>query len=111
MRIRVRPVFVVIFVPAALVQRPAADLGGFIGKPMRRSHGRKTAALPGFKLCAHQFRPLGGQPVISGSVDRLNEDITLRCSAGGPGPSAAAPSRTVGWSDLEGVRCGFMLSG
>ena len=36
----------------------------------RRSHGRKAAALPGFKLCAHQCRPIGGQPVISGSVDR-----------------------------------------
>ena len=54
----------------------------------RRSHGRKAAALPGFKLCAHQFRPVGGQPVISGSVDRRKRRYRTPMLAGGPGPSA-----------------------
>ena len=68
--INVKPTALVICVPAALVVAASSRWVALIGTPMRRSHGRKAAALPGFTLWFHRSRPLGGKPAISGSVDR-----------------------------------------
>ena len=56
--------------------------------------GSKAAALPGFKLWVHRFRPIGGQPANSGSVDRRKQRyhtlMPAASRAGRPARSGAA---------------------
>ena len=49
--------------------------------------GSKAAALPGFKLWVHRSRPIGGQPAISGSVDRRKQRY-----------HTLMPAATLGWA-------------